>query len=151
VTSDLTVTEDEHIASVVALRASNPGMKPEAIAARLGIHPATVRRYLGLPMVRQAVAEACSAALDGARLVLADSAEEMATTVAMLATAGPASAADIPVDSLRLKAAMAGLEKLEAPKGAVAMVQSTTVNITPELLAEARSIYEAGGEDDAAK
>jgi hypothetical protein len=55
------------------------------------------------------------------------------------------------VDSLRLKAATTLLEKLEAPKGAVAMVQSTTVNITPELLAEARSIYEAGGEDDAAK
>jgi hypothetical protein len=134
-----TVSEDqeaEAIASVIALRASNPGMKPEAIGQRLGLHPATVRRYLALPLARAAVAEACSAALDGARMVLADHAEEMAETVAALATVGPDNPATVPVDSLRLKAAVAGLDRLEAMAPAapttVVTVNTAVVNRGPE-------------------
>jgi len=146
-----TITEDDSRRAVVELRLQ--GLGANRIAQETGLHLATVRRLLAHPEVREVVKQALESQLDAARLKLAEHAEDAAETIAMLATAGPASAADVPVDSLRLRAATTLLEQLSetahAQGATVTQVNIDARSSTVEQRADAMALYlETVGEDD---
>jgi len=145
---ELTISEDNAIADVVALRVQE-GLNANQIAARLGIHPAVARRLLGQPAARQAVDEAIRDAADMARVKLADSAVAVAERMVALTVDG-----DEPRDPVQLKACEAVLDRLGmggASKQGQVTIGQINVDarvLTPEQKAEAMRVYlDTIGED----